>query len=108
MSIEFVVIKGRKYLVQKQTLQKGNHVTTLVEYDKEKYDELVNSLIDRLEKSINKRDLLRMALGRVEVSELEKIEKALRVKKAKPKSKLGCYELEIGRGKNTHYITLVD
>lgn len=65
--------------------------------DKKKFDAIVEKLTERLAPSVDKKEILKEALGELPMKNLERISNLLEKKKVKPRKKYGCLELGIGQ-----------
>lgn len=66
--------------------------------NKNEYDKVMKSVVDRLANYLNKKQILRDALSELPLAKLESFEALLKEKKINPKirQKSGCIELMVG------------
>ncbi len=88
--------------MEKLTHKKGTDTLHLIQFDEDKYNEIVDGIIDKVEKSIDKRNLLKQSFGHLEYDQIVAISNSLK-RGVKPKSKEGCYEVKVGK----NYIPII-
>ena len=96
-------VNGKKYLLKDMKHRNGDDKLELIPFNEEEYNLLLDNLIDKIEGVIDKRQWLKQVFSKMPLNRLEQMKKDLE-KGAKPKTRKGCYELEVGK---SHY-TLTD
>lgn len=88
---------GKKtYMVKKIHHKKGNDLLELVEFDKKKYNELVNDIVERVYRLIDKKSVVKEGLTHLNYDDLLSIQKKLKMG-VKPKTEKGCYLISVGQ-----------
>lgn len=92
-----LVIDGKYYQFTNKYGKKGEMVFKPI--DKEKFEKITDSITKKLEPSLEKKDIIKDALGELPLENLEKLHDVLFKKKKKPKvrQRYGCVELVVGR-----------
>lgn len=97
--MKFFEIEGKKYIMQHWKHKDGTDTVHLVPYNEEEYKSVVKDIIKITKKAVNAEKVLEAALANLEYDQILKIHKLLK-KGARVKPVHGCFELEIGEGKD--------
>jgi hypothetical protein len=68
---------------------------TLQPYNKEEHDAVLNEIVELTKKCIDKKTIIKQALGKLEWDAVLEIRKKLR-QGAKPKARKGCFSIDVG------------
>ena len=92
----------KRYMVKKLYHKKGNDLLELVEFDKKKYNDLINDIVEKVYGLIDRRAVVKEGLALLNYDDLLNIQKKLK-QGVKPKKEKGCYLIKVGN----EYIPIV-
>jgi hypothetical protein len=95
--MKFFYVKGKKYLLN-DTKEGKNHEMKLelVPFNQDEYEELVDDIVDAMEKAVDKRILIQEALSGMPYNEIKRMHKSIS-KGVKAKASRGCYKVSVGK-----------
>lgn len=88
-------VRKKNYIVKKIRHKGGKTLFELEEYNKKQYNDLLDDIVNRLYKLVDKKTVVKQSLHNLEFEELLAIRKKLK-EGAKPKAKEGCLYIQIG------------